>query len=413
MRVSRRRFLTGAMSSATIAVAAGSLAQMPGMDHAEHDHAKPKRPNPPRLPALICRVSNTIAIDAAFAMLASGGDPLAAALHLSTAAEDDPNDHSTGRGALPNREGEVLLDACCFDGRTRRAAAVGSVNGIRNAALLASKLMQSTGDGLRAGPEAQAFALAHGFRKEDLLTERAREVYAVWKEINAHPELLGNLVGDPSWPKADRDEHLLPRSQKELDQVLHQLEPLAALAGLPSQSTWRAVYEVVTAPEQPLCVAVIDARGQLACAASSGGRPWRRAGAASDVATLGAGCFLDADVGCVVSSGTAEANLRTGGAGTVVDNMRRGMSAEDAGMDVLRRIAHAYKNDPAALRFVEMTYYMLGKDGTYASVSLWEGDKTGHVRQFTIMDAKDVRRTENCVSLFSCSSLNGCPASSA
>ena len=381
------------------------------MDHAEHDHAKPKRPVPPRLPALICRVSNTIAIDAAFGMLASGSSSLSAALHLCTAGEDDADDHSTGLGALPTSDGEVQMDACCFGGPTGRGAAIAGVRGVRHAALLAGTLMQNGGKAVLAGAEAQRFAFANGFHKDDLLTERSRRTYDLWKQLTEHPTLLGNATADPSYPEGDSFAPRLPGSQRDLDLLLHQLEPLAARLGLPPQSTWRAVYDAVTAPVQPLCVATISAQGELACAASSGGRAWRRPGEPSDIATLGAGCFLDPDVGCVVSSGTAEANLRIGGARTVVENMRRGMSPQNAGMDVLERIVHAYKNSPAPLRFVEMVYYILAKDGGYASVSLWEGDRTGHVRQFTMMDAQDVRRTEDCASLFPCSPLNGCAPS--
>ena len=413
MRVSRRAFLAGAaLSSASVAIRARGNAQMAGMDHAQHAHAKPERPNPPRMPAIICRVANTMAIDSAFAMLASGGEALPAALHLCTAVEDDPTDHSTGLGALPDAAGDVLLDACCY-GPTGPAAAVGSVRGVRNVAQLSGMLVHATGDTVLPGSQAQAFALAHGIRTEDLLTDRTREVYALWQDIQSHPQLLGNAQAAPSSPGDPSRAYRLPASQQDLDLLLHRLEPLAARSGLPPQSTWRAVFDAVTAPVQPMGVAIIDARGKLACAASSAGRPWRKPGGASDIATPGAGCFLDPHVGSVVSSGSAEANLRVHGAQTVVENMRRGMSPQDAGMDALKRIVHAYGSSPASLRFVEMVYYILAADGTYASVSLWQGDKTGHVRQFTIMDAQDVRRTEDCVFLFPCSPLNGCTPSGA
>jgi N4-(beta-N-acetylglucosaminyl)-L-asparaginase len=57
-----------------------------------------------------------------------------------------------------------------------------------------------------------------------------------------------------------------------------------------------------------------------------------------------------------------------------------------------------------------MVYYILRKDGAYAGISLWSGDKTGHVRQFTIADAASMRRTEDCLSLFECGPLNACSA---
>ncbi len=77
-------------------------------------------------------------------------------------------------------------------------------------------------------------------------------------------------------------------------------------------------------------------------------------------------------------------------------------------MDALRPLAPAYNNDMQALRFVEMVYYILRKDGAYGGVSLWDCDRSGHSRQFTIMDAEDIRRTEYCVALIPCGPMNGC-----
>ena len=74
-------------------------------------------------------------------------------------------------------------------------------------------------------------------------------------------------------------------------------------------------------------------------------------------------------------------------------------------MDALRYIASVYKHDMAALRFVELSYYILRNDGAYACVSLWQGDRTGHVRTFTIHDG--VRRSESCLSLFAGSPVTG------
>ncbi len=420
MDLSRRNFLaTAALSSASVALSASELsAQMQGMDHtqhrddahhgehAQHNHVKEERPVIPRLPALICKVTSTISIDAAYKMLTDGSDTLDVALHICKSQEDDPTDHSTGLGSLPNSQGEVQLDACCFHGPTRRCAAVSCVPGIRNAALLARTLMNETGYAVLVGSDAQAFALSRGFVKEDLFTDRARKNYTLWKQIaSKSPE---NVVYDPSWPASARKAHFLSASQVDFDLLVHGLEPLAVQAGLSPTSTWRAVYDSLAPASEPLFVSAVDRKGQLSAASTSGGRPWRLPGISSDVATLGAGSFIDPDVGSAGSSGNAEANIRIAGAHTIIENLRMGMSPEEAGMDALRRIARSYNNDMAALRFVEMVYYILRKDGAYASVSLWKGDRTGHVRQFTVIDAQDTRRTEDCVPLFPCGPMNGC-----
>ncbi len=396
------------MSTASIALGSGAKAQMQDMGHMNHNEPEPKRPEIPRLPALISKATGTVGIDAAFNMLLNGSDTLDAALHVCRTQEDDPKDHSTGLGALPNARGEVQMDACCMHGPTGRAAAIGGVSGIRNASLLARALMDDTGNALLVGGDAQAFALAHGFKKEDLLTERSRRTFELWEKIRADPSPQGPGTYDPTWPEPLRKGHFRPRSQKEFDLLVQRYEPLAVQAGFERAMTWRPVFDVLAPASQAVYVSTIDRKGQISCASTSGGQPWRIPGVSSDVATIGAGCFLDPDVGSAGASGNAEASIRIAGAHTIVENMRKGMSPEDAGMDALRRIVRWYKNDVNALRFVEVVYYILRKDGAYGSVSMWGGDSSGHVREFTITDAKDVRRTEQCVALFPCGPMNGC-----
>jgi N4-(beta-N-acetylglucosaminyl)-L-asparaginase len=219
---------------------------------------------------------------------------------------------------------------------------------------------------------------------------------------------LGPLIYDPLWPEADRRAHFLAASQKDLDMLVSKAEPLAVQAGIGPQWTWRAAYDALFPSAEPLYVATANPNNEISSAATSSGLPWRRAGAMSDIATLGSGCYLDPEVGSAGSSGTAAANIRIAGAHTIVENMRKGMSPEDAGMDALRRIVRWHGNDMTALRFVEMVYYILRKDGAYGCVSLWHGDRTGHVRQFTVHDG--VRRSEDCKFLLEGGPANGAPS---
>jgi N4-(beta-N-acetylglucosaminyl)-L-asparaginase len=417
MNLTRRNFLaTAALSSASVALGSRADAQggnqpaapmdMNGMPPMKMGHPKPKRPDVPRLPALICRMTATIGVDAAYQMLLDGKDTLDAALHVTTTQENNPDDFTTGLGGLPNQDGEVQLDACVFHGPTRRAAAVASVSGIKNASLLARAIMQNTGYSLLAGTDAQRFALANGFTKEDLLTERSRKQLAVWKQLQSTPPQLASAIYDPSWPESSRKAHFLPANQKDLDLLVRNTEPLAVTAGIIPQYTWRTAYDTLFPAADPLYVGTINSGKELSSAATTSGLPWRMAGATSDIAALGAGSYLDPEVGSAGSSGNGDANIRITGARMIVENMRRGMSPEDAGLDVLARIAHWYKNDMASLRFVELVYYILRNDGAYGSVSLWRGDRTGHLRQFTIHDG--VRRAEPCLWLFKDNALIGC-----
>jgi N4-(beta-N-acetylglucosaminyl)-L-asparaginase len=376
--VSRRDFLSAATASATLQT--GEMTH----EHAAHEHPKPVRPTIPRLPALLSRMAGTVGIDAAYTMLKQGRDTLDAALHVTKTQEDDPGDVTAGLGGLPNEEGEVQLEACCFHGPTRRLAAVAAVSGIRNASLLARAVMEHTACPLLVGSGAQRFGIAHGFVKEDLSTERARQTWAVWKELRSSPNPY-------------------PASQKELDLLVRKFEPVAARAGVRPRWTWRVTYDALFPAARPLYVSTVKANGEMSSAATTSGLPWRLAGAASDISTLGAGCYLDAEIGSAGASGTAEANIKIAGAHLIVENMRRGMSPEMAGMDALRRIVQWHRNDMTALRLVEIVYYILRKDGAYGCVSLWHGDRTGHVQRFTIHDG--VRRSEDCLFL-----LEGSPS---
>ncbi len=411
MGITRRHFLANAgSSSALAALGLSSNAQMQDMSHMPHDHEESKRPAIPRLPAILCKETGTVGIDAAFKMLLNGRDTLDAALHICTTQEDDPKDHSTGLGGLPNMQGEVQLDACCIHGPTRRAAAVACISGIRNPSLLAKALMDQTGNSLLVGSNASAFAQAQGLSTQDLLTDRSRKNYALWKKIQATPGTLGDGTYNPTWPEPARKIDFLPNSQRELDLLVHRLEPVAAQAGIEPAMTWRAVFDAVSPTAEPLYVSAIDAKGQISSACSSSGRPWRMAGTASDIAMIGAGSFIDPEVGSAGASGNAEANIKIAGAHTIVENMRMGMSPEDAGIDALRRIVRWYNNDMTALRFVEMVYYILRKDGAYGSVSLWRGNRAGYPRQFAIVDDERMRRTEDCRFLIDGGPLNGAVA---
>ncbi len=338
-------------------------------------------------------------------MLKDGRDTLDSALHVTQVQEDDPDDLSTGRGGLPTEEGEVQLDASCIHGPTRRGGAVACVSGIRNASLLARAAMEHSDYPLLVGQGAQRLALALGFSKEELLTDRSRKMWTAWQHIRASAS-SGPVLTDPSWPLPGKNSHFLPSSQQDLNSLVRNSERLAVDAGLGPQWTWRTAYDALFPTAEPLYVGTLNEKNEMSAVATTSGLPWRPSGVASDIAVIGAGTFLDPDIGSAGASGNAPANMKIAGARNIIDNMRTGMSPEEAGMDVLKQMARWYENNTSALRFVEIVYYILRKDGAYGSVSLWQGDKTGHTRQFTIHDG--LRRSENCRFLLDGSPANGC-----
>ncbi|MDP9014208.1 MAG: isoaspartyl peptidase/L-asparaginase [Pseudomonadota bacterium] len=336
-------------------------------------------------------------------MLADGHDTLDAALHITTVQEDDPDDRSTGLGGLPTEDGHVELEAACLHGPTLRGAAVSGVSRVRNAAQLAHAAMNHSEWPLLVGQNARKFAESRGFPQEDLLTERSRKAWLAWKQIQQTSASWGPGVFDPSETAFGVHDRFMPSSQRDLNALVRRMESLTINAGLGPQWSWRTAYDALFPSAEPLYVATLNDKNELSAAATTSGLPWRPAGIIGDVALIGSGCFLDPDVGSAGTSGNDHGNLKMAGARAIVDNLRSGMSPEDAGMDVLRRIARWYNFDVQALRFVEVVFYVLRRDGAYAGVSLWQGDKTGHVRQFSIHDGE--RRTEDCRFL-----LEGSPA---
>src|SRR5207244_4690658 len=114
---------------------------------------------------------------------------------------------------------------------------------------------------------------------------------------------------------------------------------------------------------------VLNESGEISGSTATSGLAWKIPGRVGDSLVIGAGCYTDQDVGSAGAIGSGEENIKVAGAHTIVENMRHGMSPLDAGMDAIKRIVRNYNGDMNKLRFVDMTYYVLRKDGAYAGVS--------------------------------------------
>src|SRR5512134_651779 len=115
-------------------------------------------------------------------LLRDGRDTLDAVIAGVNINEEDPEDNSVGYGGLPNEEGVVELDASVMHGPTRRCGAVAALRGIKTPSKVARLVMEQTDHIMLVGEGALRFAKAHGFREEDLLTDRSRAAWLVWKQ---------------------------------------------------------------------------------------------------------------------------------------------------------------------------------------------------------------------------------------
>jgi len=137
----------------------------------------------------------------AMEMIRAGKDTLDAVVAGVAIVEDDPKDMSVGYGGLPNEDGVVELDASVMHGPTKRAGAVAAIQRIKNPAQVAKVVMERTDHVLIVGPGALRFALAHGFKEQELLTDEARIVWLRWKDRMSNDDSWGPGLSSPDASK--------------------------------------------------------------------------------------------------------------------------------------------------------------------------------------------------------------------
>jgi N4-(beta-N-acetylglucosaminyl)-L-asparaginase len=295
----------------------------------------------------------------AFELLKSGRDILDAVIAGVVEVEDDPEDTSVGYGGLPNEEGIVELDAAVMHGPTHRAGSVAALQNIRHPSRVAQLVMMRSDHVCLVGEGALKFARAHGFPEENLLTERARKIWLYWKETLSHRD---------DW---------LPPPLEEVDEEVAKFFKLERQPLTPEEKAFEGKdmrKEKFQRPTGTVHVSAINVRGDISCVTSTSGLAFKRPGRIGDSPILGAGLYVDNEVGSCGSTGRGEANLLELSSFAAVELMRSGQSPAEAGLEILRRIA---KHTEPRLRNADgrpdfgLKLYLLAKDGSHAGVSLW------------------------------------------
>lgn len=334
--ISRRRFFrTGA--------AAGLGARMLGVG-APLNFAQGSRP------VVISSANGLRATAKAMEMIRAGKDTLDAVVAGVAIVEDDPKDMSVGYGGLPNEDGVVELDASVMHGPTKRAGAVAAIQRIKNPAQVAKVVMERTDHVLLVGPGALRFALAHGFKEQELLTDEARIVWLRWKERMSNDDSWGPGL---SSPETSKQSYLLDGTPER-----------AALLALADE------YFVHPPTGTINCLAVNE-RGDISGTTTTSGRFHKLAGRVGDSPLIGCGLFVDNEVGAGGSTGLGEECIKINGAHTVVEMMRRGMSPSDAALEACKRVAANYNNDLSKLKKFGIEFYALNKNGAHGAAALW------------------------------------------
>jgi N4-(beta-N-acetylglucosaminyl)-L-asparaginase len=384
MRLSRRDLIVGAaVGSLGVRIAYGN--ESPRIDLKQRGRSAGK-------PVLVAAGNAFAYLAAGYEILKSGGDTLDAAIAVVKGPEDDPNDDSVGLGVLPNEEGVVELDASCMHGPTRQAGAVGGVHNIKNVSMLAREVLLHTGHVMLVGEGAERFAVARGFGRENLLTDASRKVWLLWKE--AHSDWWGPGLASPEW-RARMHERL--RSDAGAT-YLDRLASTAADLGIASDRRRKAIRDVLFPPTGTTHCSTLSTDGAMSGCTTTSGLAWKIPGRLGDSPIIGAGCYTDQDVGSVGATGSGEENIKIVGAHTIVENMRKGTPPLEAGMDALHRIVRRYDGDRERLKYIDMTYYILRKDGAYAGVSMWTGYEPDRPHTIAVHDGQP--RLEKTVSVF-------------
>jgi N4-(beta-N-acetylglucosaminyl)-L-asparaginase len=325
-------------------------------------------------------------------VLEKGGDTLDAVIEVVRGPEEDPNDDSVGYGGLPNEEGVVELDASCMHGPTRLAGSVGGVHDIMHVAMLAKTVMEHTGHVMLVGEGAKRFGIAHGFPTMNLLTEHSRKVWLLWKETMSNQDWWGPGPASPNFKFPPDGSH-----SENLQERIRQMEKLAEQIGIEPERRMAAIHHVIYPQTGTINCSALKANGEMSGATTTSGLSWKIPGRLGDSPIIGAGCYCDQDIGAAGATGSGEENIKIAGAHTIVENMRRGMSPKDAGIDALKRIIRNYNGDMSRLKYVSMKFYILRKDGEYAGVSMWSGTKE-QPSKFAIHDG--TKRFENAAFLY-------------
>ena len=382
---SRRKFFLTSLAGSAVA-GAGKLFGNTGEPRVAGDELKALaqgagQATQGKRPLIISSANGVHALDRGMDILKKGGDTLDAVVAAVTVVEDDPNDDSVGYGGLPNEEGEVELDASCMHGPTGRAGSVASVRRIKNVSRLAKTVMQRTNHVMIVGEGAHRFATAQGFEDQNLLTERSRLAWLAWKASTSF-----------NWrPGIDSPEYVPQASINGYN------EQIATIFDTPERQAWLPHIQRVIAhpPTGTIPCMAVDAKGDISATTTTSGLSWKIPGRVGDSPIIGAGCFVDNEVGAAGSTGKGEENIKIAGGHTIVEMMRRGKSPSEACMEAMGRVAHNYKKDKKKLATFHIFFYAINKDGMHGAASLWRSgyEKDKHA-VYAVHDGTQARLVE-------------------
>lgn len=266
---------------------------------------------------------------AAWKVLKNGGRALDAVEAGVRVPEADLKNVTVGKGGYPDRDGHVTLDACIMD-ENGNCGSVAALEDIAHPISVARLVMEKTPHVMLVGEGALQFALENGFKRENLLTPRAEKAWKEWLQEKKYQPVIN--IENQSFTVEK-----LPGNEYNHDTI-------GMLA--------------------------LDSRGSLSGACTTSGMAFKMRGRVGDSPIIGAGLYVDNEVGGATATGVGEEVIRTVGSFLVVELMRQGYSPREACQEAVRRIA---KKKPDMAKKIQVGFLALNKEGEYGAFALQAG----------------------------------------
>jgi N4-(beta-N-acetylglucosaminyl)-L-asparaginase len=259
-------------------------------------------------PLVISTWPNIAANKAAWDVLSKKGSSLDAVEQGARVVEADPKDTSVGYGGLPDRDGKVTLDACIMDDKGN-CGSVAFVQNYMHVISISRLVMEKTPHVMLVGAGAEQFAKENGFRQENLLTKESEKIWKEWMAKSSYKPKSHDTIG----------------------------------------------------------ILAIDAEGHLSGACTTSGRAFKMHGRVGDSPIIGAGLFVDGEVGAATATGVGEEMIRIAGSHTIVELMRQGRSPQQACEEAITRVIR--KNGDQKAKELSVAFLAISRDGQVGAYS--------------------------------------------
>ena len=344
--MNRRGFIGRGLSLGAAAAVAGSVPARAAIGGAGPSLRSSGRAMTPMMITSHTNDTGRRAAQASWQILSGGGTALDAVERGANIIELDPDGGGVGWGGRPNAEGVVQLDASVMDGVTYNAGSVAGIEGIRTPASVARLVMERTDHVMLIGEYAQRFAVGFGFRVQELLTPKSREDWLRWREQLSDTDDWGppdhlrrprGGSGGGGQADAGFGEEAVRREAEEWAELLR-------LSGRDGPDREYVLAEALIERYGTTNVLAVDAEGNVSGITTTSGLAYKVPGRVGDSPIIGAGLYVDNDIGAAAVTGRGEDVIKSCAGYYIVSQMGAGRTPQQACEDAVGMIRHKYRN---------------------------------------------------------------------